>query len=367
MSALFSPITLRGLTLANRIAVSPMCQYSAVDGAATDWHLAHLGTLSASGAGLLVVEATAVEPEGRITHGDLGLYDEASEDALARIVSHCRDHGAARLGIQLSHAGRKASAQRPWEGGRALGADEKPWTTIAPSAEAFGEGWHVPRTMERADLERVKAAHAASAGRAARLGFDLLELHAAHGYLLHQFLSGRANRRTDDYGGSIDNRMRFPLEVVRAVRKAWPRDRPLGVRMTGSDWVEGGIDLDEAVRFAHGLKAEGVDFVCVSSGGVTPSAAPRIGPGYQVALAKRVRDETGLAVRAVGLVTRPKQAERIVVAGDADMVALGRAFLDNPHWGWAAARVLGADVERPVQYQRAADAVWPGAAYSDAD
>lgn len=367
MSALFSPITLRGLTLANRIAVSPMCQYSAEDGSANAWHLAHLGTLSAGGAGLLVVEATAVSAEGRITHGDLGLYSEANEDALAQVVAHCRAHGTARLGIQISHAGRKASAQRPWEGGRALGEDAGSWQTIAPSPLAFGEGWHVPREMDARDMARVTSAHAAAARRADRLGFELLEIHAAHGYLLHQFLSPVANRRTDAYGGTLENRMRFPLGVVRAVRAAWPEERPLGVRITGHDWAKGGIEVEEAVAFAARLKREGVDFVCVSSGGISVGAVPQTGPGYQIGFAERVRRETGLPTRGVGLIAAPGQAERIVADGKADMVALARAFLDNPHWGWAAARALGASVDRPVQYRRAADAAWPGALYWQAE
>ncbi|WEX09800.1 NADH:flavin oxidoreductase/NADH oxidase [Chelativorans sp. AA-79] len=367
MSALFSPFTLKELTLANRIVVSPMCQYSAEDGSATDWHLAHLGTLSASGAGALIVEATAVEREGRITHGDLGLYNDANEEALARILVHCRAHGSARLGIQIGHAGRKASAHKPWDGGRALGVNEDPWTTIAPSALAFGEGWHVPREMDEADLERVKVAHVEAARRAERLGFDLLEVHAAHGYLLHQFLSPISNHRIDGYGGSAENRMRFPLEVVRAVRAVWPEGRPLGLRITGRDWMQGGIELEDAVTFANRLKQEGVDFVCASSGGVAPNAVPRIEPGYQIPFAERVKRETGLPTRAVGLISTPKQAEAIISEGRADMIALGRAFLDNPHWGWLAARALNAEIERPVQYQRAADKVWPGAAYADAN
>lgn len=366
MSALFSPITLGDLTLENRIAVSPMCQYSADDGSATDWHLQHLGTLAASGAALLVVEATAVEEAGRITHGDLGLYSDENEKALARVLAHCRAHGSAKLGIQISHAGRKASAQRPWEGGRALGADAAPWTTIAPSAVPFGDGWHTPQAMDEADLARVREAHVATAQRAARLGFDLLESHAAHGYLLHQFLSPIANQRGDAYGGSLENRMRFPLEIVRAVRAVWPEGRPLGLRITGRDWAEGGIEPADAVAFGRRLKDEGIDFVCVTSGGVAATAIPKIEPGYQVGFAETIRRETGLPTRTVGLIATPKQADAIIAEGKADMVALARAFLDNPHWGWSAARALGVDVARPVQYQRAADKVWPGAAYTDA-
>lgn len=367
-SALFSPLSIRGRQFANRIAVAPMCQYSARDGSAGQWHMMHLGMLAASGAGLLMVEATAVERAGRISHGDLGLYSYANEEALARVVAHCREHGSARLGIQLAHAGRKASAQRPWEGGRALGADEEPWETCAPSAVAYGPGWHVPTEMRPADMDRVRRAHADAAARALRVGFDLVEVHAAHGYLLHEFASPLSNRRTDAYGGSLDNRLRFPLEVVAAVREAWPADRPLGVRITGSDWIDGGIAVAETVAFARMLKDAGVDYVCVTSGGIAPSSAPpRLEPGYQVDFAATVRREAGILTRAAGLIATPRQAESIVAEGKADMVALARAFLDNPHWGWLAARQLGAEVERPVQYLRAAPAVWPGAAHAARD
>ena len=364
-SKLFSPIRLARLDVPNRLVVSPMCQYSADDGSATSWHLAHFGVLSASGAGALILEATAVERIGRITHGDLGLYSDENEAALVRVIAHCRAHGFARLGIQLSHAGRKASAQKPWEGGKALAGGEPRWATIAPSALPFADGWHTPNAMSGADLERVRKAHAEATVRALRLGFDLVEIHAAHGYLLHQFLSAVSNRRTDDYGGSLENRLRYPLEVIRAVREAWPKERPLGVRITGQDWLEGGIEIEEAIRFAKALKSIGVDYVCVTSGGLTATAVLKIGPGYQTDLATTVKREAGIATRAVGLIATPQQAESILADGKADMVALARAFLDNPHWGWQAARALNADVMRPVQYQRAAPEVWPGAAYTE--
>jgi 2,4-dienoyl-CoA reductase-like NADH-dependent reductase (Old Yellow Enzyme family) len=363
-SMLFQPIRLKNLELANRIAVSPMCQYSADDGSATDWHMMHVGMLTGSGAGLVVFEATAVEREGRISHGDLGLYSSENETALQRVVDHCRQYGAAKLGIQLSHAGRKASSQKPWEGGRALATENGAWTTIAPSALPFGEGWHTPREMSRQDIERVTASHVEAAQRSLRIGFDVLEIHAAHGYLLHQFLSPVSNGRTDDFGGSGENRMRFPLEVARAVRAAWPQDRPLGFRITGKDWIEGGIGIEDAIAFAKALKDAGVDYVCVTSGGIAAGAAPAIGPGYQVGLAEAVRRECNIATRAVGLIATPKQAEEVIAEGKADMVALARAFLDNPHWAWRAARELGADVSMPSQYQRAASKVWPGAAYA---
>lgn len=362
-SALFTPIRLADTEFSNRIVVAPMCQYSAHDGCAGDWHLTHLGTLANSGASLLVFEATAVERHGRISHGDLGLYDDDCEAALARIVAHCRRIGTAKLGIQIAHAGRKASAQRPWEGGRALSPAEDPWPTIAPSAISFGPGWHTPREMTGADIGRIRDAFVETARRALRLGFDEIELHAAHGYLLHEFLSPISNRRTDAYGGSLAARMRFPLEVAEAVRAVWPKDRPLGIRITGSDWLEGGLDTAEAVAFARELKRIGLDFVCVSSGAISPDAKIAIGPGYQVPFAEAVKREAGIVTRAVGLIGTPKQAEAIVAEGKADLVALARGFLDHPHWAWMAARKLGAELPMPPQYQRAGLRNWPAAFY----
>ncbi|MET0744614.1 MAG: oxidoreductase, partial [Microvirga sp.] len=264
----------------------------------------------------------------------------------------------AKIGIQLAHAGRKASSQVPWAGGKALGAGEDPWETIAPSPIAFGPDWHTPREMTRADMDRVRDGWVAAVQRALRIGFDEIEIHAAHGYLLHEFLSPLTNRRQDDYGGSLEARMRFPLEVAAAVRDAWPLSRALGARITGSDWSEDGIEVPEAVAFAAALKELGFDFVCVSSGGAVPDAKIRIRPHYQVPFAEAVRRETGLPTRAVGLIARPKQAEAVIANGQADMIALARAFLDDPHWGWHAARDLGADVARPPQYQRAGLRNW---------
>jgi 2,4-dienoyl-CoA reductase-like NADH-dependent reductase (Old Yellow Enzyme family) len=364
-SALFTPVRLGGMDFSNRIHVSPMCQYSAVDGTAGDWHMTHLGMLANSGASLLVLEACAVERSGRITHGDLGLYNDDCHAALARVVQHCRRFGKAKLGIQIAHAGRKASAQVPWGGGGALAADEDPWQTIAPSAIPFGPGWHTPREMTLADIERVRDAHAAAARRALQIGFDEVEVHAAHGYLVHSFFSPVSNQRTDRYGGSLAGRMRFALEVAEAVRAVWPRDRALGARITGHDWIEGGVDISDTVALAKGLKEVGVDFVCVSSGGIAHEARVKVGPNYQVPFAEVVRRETGLPTRAVGLIASPRQAEAIIAKGKADMVALARAVLDNPHWGWAAARMLGAEVERPPQYLRAGQRLWPGAFYTD--
>jgi 2,4-dienoyl-CoA reductase-like NADH-dependent reductase (Old Yellow Enzyme family) len=362
-SALFSPVKLGDLSLPNRIVVSPMCQYSADDGCANDWHLGHLGMLANSGAALLIVEATHVERHGRITHGCLGLYSDHCEAALARVIAHCRRTGSAKLGIQLAHSGRKGSSQRPWEGGLGLKAPDDPWETIAPSAVSFGAAWPAPREATRADMERVRDAFVAAAKRALRIGFDVIELHMAHGYLLHSFISPVSNKRTDDYGGSFENRMRFPREVARAVRAVVPKGVPLGARITGSDWLDGGLTADDGVVTAKALKADGLDFVCTSSGGLTAEARNPNEPGYNVPLAERIKREAGIATRVVGLIVTPQQAEEIIASGKADQVAMARAFLDDPHWGWHAAQALGAEVERPRQYLRATPKLWPGAQY----
>jgi NADPH2 dehydrogenase len=360
-SALFSPIKLADLTVPNRIVVAPMCQYSANDGVGNDWHMTHLGMLANSGAGLLILEATHVERLGRITHGCLGLYSDACEDALARIVAHCRRIGTAKLGIQLAHAGRKASSQRPWEGAKALPPGEDPWPTIAPSALPFGPGWHTPRAMIEEDMVRVRAAFADAAKRAVRVGFDAVELHLAHGYLLHSFVSPLSNKRNDEYGGALAGRMRFPLEVARDVRAAIPRDIPLGARITGTDWLDGGLTADDAVTLTKALKQAGLDYVDISSGNITYDSRAPSDPGYNVPIAEQVRREAGLPVRTVGMIVNAKQADAIVAEGKADMIALARAVLDDPHWGWHAAQDLGAAVARPVQYARSAPVLWPGA------
>ncbi|MBI4274111.1 MAG: NADH:flavin oxidoreductase/NADH oxidase [Rhizobiales bacterium] len=361
-SALFSSIRLGGLELSNRIVVSPMCQYSADDGCANDWHLTHLGMLANSGAALLVVEASGVERSGRITHGCLGIYSDDCEAALARVVAHCRRIGTAKLGIQLAHAGRKASAQLPWQGGQALTAGADPWPTIAPSAIPFGPNWHTPREMTEDDMTRVREAFVTAAKRAMRIGFDAIELHMAHGYLMHSFVSPISNKRTDGYGGSLDNRMRYPCEIARAVRAVTPKNIALGARITGSDWTEGGLTADDAAMFATALKNAGLDFVCVSSGGITAETRNPPDLGYNAPLAATVKKSAGIAVRTVGLIVDPKQAEAIVAEGKADMVSLARAMLDDPHWGWHAARALGADVQRPPQYLRAGPKLWAPAA-----
>lgn len=361
-SALFSPIRLADLELANRIVVSPMCQYSANDGVASDWHITHLGMLANSGAGLLVAEMTDVERRGRISHGCLGLYSDACEAALTRVVDHCHRIGTAKIGVQLAHAGRKGSARMPWEGrGQGGTAPADPWQTIAPSAIPFGADWAAPRAMTQEDIDRVRDAFAIAARRAVRCGFDAIELHMAHGYLLHSFVSPLSNRRNDEYGGALDGRMRFPLEVARVVRAEVPKGMPLGARITGTDWVDGGLDADDAVVFARELKAAGLDYVDVSSGAITAEAQRAPTPGFNLPFAEKVKREVAIPTRTVGLISTPKQAEAIIAEGKADMVAIARAFLDDPHWGWHAAQVLGASVARPKQYLRADPKMWPGA------
>ena len=356
-SALFKPIQLRGLTLENRIMVSPMCQYSAVNGSMTDWHLAHLGMLANSGAALLCLEMTDVEPIGRITPGCSGLYSDSNEAALARVVAHCRRHGQAKLAIQLAHAGRKASTAPPWEGGRKLSHTEGGWEPVAPSAIAMGEGELVPRALSRAEIKALISKFAESARRVRRLGFDAIELHGAHGYLMHEFLSPLSNRREDEYGGSLANRMRFPLEVFAAVRAEWPEDKPLGVRLSCTDWAEGGWDIGQTVALAHELKKMGCDWIDASSGGLVKNQVIPLAPGYQVPLAERVRNETGITTIAIGLITEARQAETIIAEGKADMVALARGFLWNPRWAWHAAQELGETPHISPQYLRARPAV----------
>lgn len=352
-SALFSPLTLRSLTLENRIVVSPMCQYAAVDGSASDWHLIHLGSLAGSGAGLLCLEATAVEPEGRITPGCLGLYSDANERALRRVLDGVRAWSQMPLAIQLAHAGRKASSQPPWDGGQLLPQQQGGWTPVAPSARPHGDSEAPPSALDEAGIARVRAAFVESAQRSARLGFDAIELHCAHGYLLHEFLSPLSNARTDRYGGSLENRMRLPLEVFAAVREVWPSSKPLGVRISSTDWVEGGWDIEQSVRLCAELKRLGCDWIDASSGGVSPHQKIKLGPGYQVEFARRIRQEVGLPTIAVGLITDAHQAEEIIASGAADMVALARGILWDPHWPWHAAAALGAQVRAPRQYWRA--------------
>ena len=363
MPALFDPIALRDLQLNNRIFISPMCQYSGEEGSASSWHAMHLGQLAQSGAACLIIEATGVSAAGRITKGCLGLYGDANESALAAVLKSVREWSAMPIGIQLAHAGRKASTQRPWQGDGPLAADDGAWTCIAPSPTAYNEGWHTPEALDRDGMKSVIGEFTQAVARAERLGLDLIEIHAAHGYLLSEFLSPLANKRADEYGGSAENRMRFPLEVATAMRAAWPAARPMGVRINGTDWLAGGIVIEEAIAFAGALKEIGLDFVCVSSGGNSAEAKIPATPGYQVALAGQIKAATGLAVMTVGLVVDPHHADEIVASGEVDMVAIGRSVLDDPHWPWHAADSLGVPLDVPPQYARARPATWPGAAF----
>jgi 2,4-dienoyl-CoA reductase-like NADH-dependent reductase (Old Yellow Enzyme family) len=357
-SALFSPIELRGLRLSNRIVVSPMCQYMSVDGSASDWHLMHLGQFAMGAAGLVITEATHVSAIGRISRRCLGLYSDENEATIKHVVDFCRRHGVAKLGIQLAHAGRKGSAHTPFEGGKALAPDEGAWTTVAPSALPYGPGWHVPQALTKEGMRDVKQQFVDAARRAERIGFDLVELHAAHGYLLHEFLSPISNQRNDEYGGSLENRMRFPLEVFDAVRAVWPRERPLGARVSATDWIDGGWTPEETVLFAKAMKARGCDFFDVSSGALDPRQQIPMAPGYNVAFAEKVRKESGIAVMSVGMITRPRQAEDIVASGKADLVVIARAMMDDPRWAWRAARELGAETPYAPNYVRCSPAVW---------
>lgn len=353
MSKLFEPLDLGGLRLENRIIIAPMCQYSAQNGSATDWHMMHLGSLSLSGAGLLILEATGVSAEAGITAWDLGLWSDENEAALAKVLAGIRVHSDIPVAIQLAHAGRKGSSLPPWEGGSQIpAATPHGWRTVSSSALPHGEGDEAPLALDEAGLEKVKGDFVAAARRAARLGIDAIELHFAHGYLFHQFLSPIANKRNDAYGGSREGRMRFPLEVFEAVRAAVPADRPVWTRVSASDWVEGGWDIEDSVAMTKELAARGAAAIHVSSGGVSPEQKIALGPGYQVPFAERVKAEAGLPTIAVGLITEPEQAEEIVAKGQADAIALARAMLYNPRWPWHAAAKLGASVAAPKQYWR---------------
>ncbi|WP_428565535.1 MAG: NADH:flavin oxidoreductase/NADH oxidase [Solidesulfovibrio sp. DCME] len=352
MSMLFTPVPLGPRTMQNRIVVAPMCQYSATDGHPGAWHVMHLGHLAISGAAMLTIEATAVEPQGRISPEDLGLWSEAHQVSLARVLAQVRACAATPIVIQLAHAGRKASTAKPWDGGGQLAPGQGGWVTEAPSAIPYAPGEAPPRALDAAGLERVTEAFAAAARRADALELAGVEVHCAHGYLLHQFLSPLSNRRDDAYGGSLENRLRFPLGVVAAVREALPRNRVLGVRVSATDWVDGGWDIGECLEFARRIEALGVDYIHVSSGGLSPGQRIPVKPGYQVPFAARIKKETGLKTIAVGLITEPWQAEAIVSSGQADLVALARGMLYDPRWPWHAAAALGDTVVPPPQYRR---------------
>ena len=349
---LFTPLEVRGVTLKNRIAVSPMCEYSSVDGYANEWHLVHLGSRAVGGAGLVLTEATAVTPEGRISPDDLGIYEDGHLEMLSRITKFIEEHGSVP-GIQLAHAGRKASTASPWKGGKAVSKEHGGWEPIAPSAIPFNDGYPMPREMTKQDIAEVTQAFIKATERAKRAGFKVIELHAAHGYLLHQFHSPLSNQRTDEYGGSIENRTRFTKQVVTAIRKTWPKENPLFVRISATDWVEGGWTLDDSIYLCKELKELEVDLIDCSSGGSSPHAKIQLGPGYQTPFADRIKHEAHIRTGAVGLITSPEQAEHILITQQADLIILARELLRDPYWPRRAAKALGFEIEPPNQYRRA--------------
>ena len=361
--ALFTPFRLAGLDLRNRIVVSPMGMHSGEEGVPGDWHLMHLGQFAVSGAGMVITEAVVVEPRGRVSRGDLGLWSDAQVQGFARIRDFFAAHGQARFGVQLGHAGRKGSVTTSWEGQGAVQPGQGGWATLAASPIAY-PGRNVPQALDTAGIAEMRATFAGAAARAAQAGFDLIEVHAAHGYLLHNFLSPLTNQRDDSYGGSLENRMRFPLEVFAAMRDAVPPGMPVGVRVSATDWAPGGWDLDDTLAFCAALKRAGCDYVCASSGGAVPEQRIPVAPGFQAPFARAIRDATGMPTMAVGLVTEPEQAESIIADGDADLVALARAMLLNPRWPWHAAERLGADADYPVQYERAHPSMRRSAAFN---
>lgn len=357
-SALFSPIEIGRMKLNNRIVVSPMCQYSAIDGDANEWHLGHLCNMALSGAGLLTLESTAVSPEGRITPSCLGLWADSNEAALARVLAVLRAISDVPLALQLGHAGRKASAEVPWRGRAQRAIDDGGWQTVAPSPVPLNRDDRTPLALDEAGLLKVEADFVAATVRAARLGFDMLELHGGHGYLLSSFVSPLSNHRDDSYGGTLENQLRFPLRVVRAVREAWPADRPLAIKINGTDWAEGGSTVEEVVTYAQELRRAGVDVVTASGGGVSSEQRVQPEPGYQLPAAASIRAETGVTTCAVGMIHDARQAEQIIAGGSADLVALARAMLYNPRWPFHAAVTLGHDMAWPPQYERAGPKAW---------
>ncbi|HEV7890364.1 MAG TPA: NADH:flavin oxidoreductase/NADH oxidase [Pyrinomonadaceae bacterium] len=352
MSELFSVLRLRGLEFRNRVFVSPMCQYSSREGLPNDWHMVHLGSRAVGGAALVCAEATAVSPEGRISPGDTGLWSDAHAEAFAPVAAFIKSQGAVPA-VQLAHAGRKASTDVPWRGGKPLGKESGGWETLAPSALSFAEGYPVPREMNDEDSDAVVSQFRDAAARALAGGFEVVELHMAHGYLLHEFLSPLSNRREDEYGGGFENRVRFPLRVTEAVRKVWPERLPLFARISATDWAEGGWDLEQSIEFSKLLKSAGIDLIDCSSGGLLPGVKIPVGPGYQVPFAAAVRERAGIATGAVGMITEAHQAEGIIAGGEADAVLLARAMLRDPYWTLRAAKALGVKADWPVQYGRA--------------
>lgn len=358
-SNLFSPFTLRGLTLQNRLVVSPMCQYISEDGCANDWHLVHYGHFSLGAAGLVMTEATNVNAVGRITYKCAGMYSDEQEFAMKRVIDFCKKFGVAAHGIQLAHAGRKASTVPPAQGGRPLTKDEGAWQTVAPSAIPFGDGWHVPKELSHTEMAEIKADFVSAVERSNRVGYDLIEFHAGHGYLIHQFLSPLSNQRTDNYGGPLENRMRFPLEVFAAMRAAWPSDKPMGARVSAVDWVSGGLTVEETVVFARELRKLGCDYVDVSSGQLDARQQIPFAPGFNVPFSEKVRNEADVPTMAVGLITSPEAAEEIVSSGKADFVCIGREAMWNPRFAWHAALKLGAETKYAPKYTPATPAMRP--------
>ena len=351
--ALFTPFKIRNHEFRNRIVIAPMCQYSAVNGCMTDWHVIHLGHLALSGAAMLTIEATAVVPEGRITYGDTGLYDDATERAMGKVLESVRRWSDMPIALQLAHAGRKASTEVPWKGGKQITPGEiNGWQTVSASDVPFLDSDVAPSALDQGGMKRVRQGFADAARRAARLDIGVVQIHGAHGYLLHQFLSPLSNRRTDEYRGSLENRLRFPLEVFETVRAAFPADKSVSIRVSGTDWVEGGWDIEQTVEFARALEARGCDAIHVSSGGLSPAQKIPLGPGYQVPLARAVKQAVKMPVVTVGLITDFTQAEEIIATGDADLIALARAMLYDPRWPWHAAAALGTTVKAPNQYLR---------------
>jgi 2,4-dienoyl-CoA reductase-like NADH-dependent reductase (Old Yellow Enzyme family) len=349
---LFSPLTIKGVTFRNRLAMSPMCQYSATDGFASDWHLVHYGSRAVGGSGLIMQEATAVLPEGRITPDDLGLYREEHIEMLQRITAFIHQQGAV-AGIQLAHAGRKAGCSSPWKGGKQLSENEGGWKTVAPSVIPFNTEDNMPQELDQNGINNVKASFKLASTRALQAGYNILEIHAAHGYLIHQFLSPLSNHRTDHYGGPFENRIRLLLEIVNAVKSVWPENLPLFVRISATDWWEGGWNIEEALQLASILKKEGVDLVDCSSGGLVPYQQIQLSPGYQVPFSERIKKETGILTSSVGLITEPHQAEDILQKGQADLIMMGRESLRNPYFPLQAAKMMGEDILWPLQYMRA--------------
>jgi len=352
MSKLLSPLIIKEITFRNRIAISPMCQYTAENGFANDWHLVHYGSRAVGGASLIIQEATAVSPEGRISPGDLGLYNEEHIEMLQKITSFIHQHGSV-AGIQLAHAGRKAGCAKPWDGGRQLKENEGGWTTVAPSAIAFNPEDDAPQSLDTDGIKKIIADFKTAAQRAVQAGYKLIEIHAAHGYLIHQFFSPLSNHRTDNYGGNFENRTRLLLEIVKAIQTVWPQNLPLFVRISATDWAEGGWNIDEAVQLSSILKQNGVDLVDCSSGGMVPGVKIPLGPGYQVAFAEHIKKKSGILTGAVGLITEAQQAEDILMNGQADLIIIARASLRDPYFALHAAHILGDDTEWPLQYVRA--------------